>query len=309
MEHAAHMEDARMFDSAGPGALACRCVASLLSLLTASCATTPSVPPSAEPKTAALASTSWTAVLIDSRFAEGLRPTLVVLDDGSARADTGCNVYLAATRGAEGKIQILDLQRMVAVQGPGRKPCEPRFTDQEGRFLAALKAVRTFRAQQGKLMLLDATNTARLLFERMEMGGRPGSTPKVLATPFVPGQPSSFGEYASRSGATLPAPSSDSTAPFAYDANDPLAGLELVAITPGVGRYFGTDRGVLVTRVLALNDLSLQEGDVILSINGREPVNGPHALKILSSYPAGETLALQVLRQREMLSLEVTLHN
>jgi len=83
--------------------------------------------------------------------------------------------------------------------------------------------------------------------------------------------------------------------------------LELVPLTPKLGRYFGTDRGLLVVRAGDAGGLPLEEGDVLRSIDGRVPENPGHAFRILRSYQPGETLKLSVLRDRKQLELEATL--
>jgi S1-C subfamily serine protease len=87
----------------------------------------------------------------------------------------------------------------------------------------------------------------------------------------------------------------------------PLGDLELVTLTPGLGSYFGSDKGVLVVRAPADGALKLQDGDVILAIDGRQPTSGSHATRILSSYQPGEKVTLRVMRQRKTLELEATL--
>ncbi len=64
--------------------------------------------------------------------------------------------------------------------------------------------------------------------------------------------------------------------------------LELVPITPKLGQYFGTDKGLLVVRAPAEAGARLEEGDVILAIGGRTPESPRHALRILGSYQPGE---------------------
>jgi hypothetical protein len=66
-------------------------------------------------------------------------------------------------------------------------------------------------------------------------------------------------------------------------------GMELADLSPALGQYFGTSQGVLVIRVPRDGEfLKLQDGDVILSIDGRIPENGSHAARILRSYQSGE---------------------
>jgi S1-C subfamily serine protease len=80
---------------------------------------------------------------------------------------------------------------------------------------------------------------------------------------------------------------------------------ELADLSPGLGKYFGTDKGLLVVRAPKDDRLKLQDGDVILDIDGRVPGSPSHAYEILSSYRGGETLKLHVLRQQKRLELPI----
>jgi len=84
-----------------------------------------------------------------------------------------------------------------------------------------------------------------------------------------------------------------------------LAGMQLATLTPELGSYFGTDKGVLVLRASHNEAFNLQDGDVILSIDGREPTSGSHATRILASYQSGEKVKLQLMRQRKKMNIEV----
>ncbi|HEX4972749.1 MAG TPA: PDZ domain-containing protein [Steroidobacteraceae bacterium] len=81
---------------------------------------------------------------------------------------------------------------------------------------------------------------------------------------------------------------------------------ELVPLTPKLGQYFGTETGLLVVRAPDDSRLKLEDGDVIVDIDGRTPSNASHALRILSSYQAGEKLKLNILRMKKRMSFEVT---
>ena len=81
---------------------------------------------------------------------------------------------------------------------------------------------------------------------------------------------------------------------------------ELVPLTPKLGQYFGTEKGLLVVRAPDDSRLKLEDGDVILDIDGRTPKSASHALRILGSYQAGEKLKLNVLRARKPLTFDVT---
>ncbi len=85
----------------------------------------------------------------------------------------------------------------------------------------------------------------------------------------------------------------------------PLGEMELATLTPQLGRYFGTDKGVLVVR--APKDFKLEDGDVILAIDGRVPTSGSHATRILSSYQPGEKISIKVMRQQKTINVEATL--
>jgi S1-C subfamily serine protease len=80
---------------------------------------------------------------------------------------------------------------------------------------------------------------------------------------------------------------------------------EFLDLSPELGRYFGTSKGLLVVRAPKDRRLELQDGDVILDIDGRIPTSGSHALQILNSYRAGETLRLHIMRQQKRIELPV----
>ena len=91
-----------------------------------------------------------------------------------------------------------------------------------------------------------------------------------------------------------------------FGANNDLAGLEVTTLTPQLGRYFGASKGVLVLRAPKSDVYKLQDGDVIESIDGREPTNGSHITRILSSYQPGEELTLRVMRDHKSQDIKVT---
>lgn len=78
---------------------------------------------------------------------------------------------------------------------------------------------------------------------------------------------------------------------------------QFVTLTPGLGRYFGTEKGVLVAQAPRDKTLGLQDGDVIVAIGGREPQNSRHAMRILRSYQPGESIEIRVLRDRRAQTL------
>ena len=86
-----------------------------------------------------------------------------------------------------------------------------------------------------------------------------------------------------------------------------LGDMELVKLTDRLGSYFGTDEGLLVVRAPKNEDLKLQDGDVIQSIDGRKPTSVNHAMRILGSYQSGETVSIEIMRdkRRQSISIEV----
>jgi C-terminal processing protease CtpA/Prc len=81
--------------------------------------------------------------------------------------------------------------------------------------------------------------------------------------------------------------------------------MELVDLNAGLGKYFGADSGVLVVSAPESNALQLEDGDVIRKIDGREPTSVRHAMRILSSYQPGETLKLEILREKKQRTLDI----
>jgi C-terminal processing protease CtpA/Prc len=88
-------------------------------------------------------------------------------------------------------------------------------------------------------------------------------------------------------------------------SSDGWGDMELVELNEGLGRYFGTDEGLLVVTAPETTALQLQDGDVIQKIDGREPTSVRHALRILGSYQAGESLQLEIMRDKKRRTLDV----
>ena len=92
---------------------------------------------------------------------------------------------------------------------------------------------------------------------------------------------------------------------LAFFAGGSFGDMEMVPLTAGLGRYFGTDEGLLVVRAPRDPALALEDGDVIRSIDGREPTSVSHAMRILSSYQGGETLTLEIMRNQRQMTLTI----
>ncbi len=93
----------------------------------------------------------------------------------------------------------------------------------------------------------------------------------------------------------------------AFLFHGPLMDMELATLTPRLGSYFGSEQGVLVVRAPPDGAVKLEDGDVILAIDGRQPTSGSHATRILSSYQPGEKFTLRIIRQHKTLEVDATL--
>ena len=91
---------------------------------------------------------------------------------------------------------------------------------------------------------------------------------------------------------------------FSWSGNA-WADMELVELNEGLGKYFGTDSGVLVVSAPESDSLKLEDGDVIQKIDGREPTSVRHAMRILGSYQPGEKLKIEILRDKKRRTLDV----
>lgn len=80
---------------------------------------------------------------------------------------------------------------------------------------------------------------------------------------------------------------------------DALGDLELAPLNADLGSYFGTAEGTLVIRVPEGSTLGLKGGDVILSVDGRKPSSPASLMRILRSYEEGESIKLEILRQKK----------
>ena len=123
--------------------------------------------------------------------------------------------------------------------------------------------------------------------------GEPGErmrVPGMRVEPFEPGDPGMPMTFERRPG-------------MAWMISDGLGELELAPLNADLGAYFGTTEGILVLRVPANSALNLKGGDVILSIDGRKPSGPGSLLRILRSYDQGESFKLEVLRQKQKVTV------
>lgn len=81
------------------------------------------------------------------------------------------------------------------------------------------------------------------------------------------------------------------------------SGLGLVEVNPGLGEYFGTERGVLVTAVDRDSTAGLEPGDVVLSVDGRDVTTPERLRRILASYADDEQAELRVIRRGDEITV------
>jgi len=263
------------------------CIAGLIAVsLAAACTSTGRAPPSTE--TISWVDSHWSALLIDdtATLMRG-RPTVDFVDNLKVRGYASCNSFFGSVRVYGSSMRFLDI-------GTHLVGCEPKVLEQEKRFLAALDAVRSFRIESGRLMLLDETKAERLLLERRtEISAAPRSEARAVARISAPANASAY--------ASSKAPSLDGP------RNPRVAELELVTISAALGEYFGALRGALVVSAPSANIFGLEDGDVIVAINGRTAANAAHAIRILDSYRPGEPVHLDVIRKHQPAGLDMTL--
>ena len=81
-------------------------------------------------------------------------------------------------------------------------------------------------------------------------------------------------------------------------------GLKLAEIDADLGSYFKTDRGVLVLKAKADNDLQLKSGDVIMKV-GDTDVNSPSDfMRTLREFEEGQELHINIKRDRKDKTLK-----
>lgn len=84
-----------------------------------------------------------------------------------------------------------------------------------------------------------------------------------------------------------------------------LFDLKLSPVNPDLGRYFGTDSGVLVLDKGSDTLKELRTGDVITSIAGRRVESTTDAMRALADHEAGSTVNVEVMRDRKRTVLVV----
>lgn len=103
---------------------------------------------------------TWLAEDIDGAgVIDDAQSTLEFTPEGRIAGRGGCNRY-------GGSVKVSGASLLIDQVFSTKMACAPALMDQETRYLAALQAVRSFRMDGSKLVLVDATGAARLRFSR-----------------------------------------------------------------------------------------------------------------------------------------------
>lgn len=85
----------------------------------------------------------------------------------------------------------------------------------------------------------------------------------------------------------------------------PWWGISLATLNADLGRYFGTDTGVLVLSTSTDTLPDLKAGDIIRKVSGETVTRPEDALRALRDQPTGSSVAMDILRDRKALVLDV----
>jgi heat shock protein HslJ len=102
-----------------------------------------------------LAGTTWGVERIDEVPADHAAATLRFVSDSRVAGRAGCNQYAGAAHLGSRTLRISETLAT-------RMACEPAIMQQETRFLTALGAVRTFRREGDRLLLIDDAEHVRV---------------------------------------------------------------------------------------------------------------------------------------------------
>jgi len=94
---------------------------------------------------------------------------------------------------------------------------------------------------------------------------------------------------------------------FGYAFGGVLGSTEMAPMNEKLGRYFGTDSGVLIIDTDDQNALGLRPGDVIRSVDGRS-IDNPNELgRVLRSYESGDRISIGIVREKQQQTVSARL--
>lgn len=170
-------------------------------------------------------------------------------------------------------------------QDLARRDMEDRARSQAEALRSQEQAIRRMEATQAEI----EGNTQRMAQESAEQA-------RANTYPYYP--------YVVPRTPVLPAP--DTPVLRNGAPRDAVSGITFAPLSDRLKSYFGTQSGVLVVSAGADAPFGLQDGDVIISIDGRIPVSVEHAAGILRSYRPDEHVKLRVQRDRRTVDLDTS---
>lgn len=94
---------------------------------------------------------------------------------------------------------------------------------------------------------------------------------------------------------------------FGYSFSNVLGSTELAPMNEKLGRYFGTESGVLIIDTDSRNAFGLQPGDVVQSIDGRSIENPNELGRVLRSYESGDRISIGLVRDKKKQTVSARL--
>jgi S1-C subfamily serine protease len=128
-----------------------------------------------------------------------------------------------------------------------------------------------------------------------------GGVSRFMPAPTITTMPPS-----GRSGTVAVAPSFAGSN-YYFNVAGVIANLELAPMNEKLGTYFGTNRGVLVISAPEEQNLGLEPGDVITTVDGRAVATPGELIRVLRTYDRDREFTMQVMRQKRQQSITTSL--
>lgn len=207
------------------------------------------------------------------------------------------------TVGPEESLPWLRLSEIVGKLEPGKEVSLEYRRDDRNR------TTRITPVEDTRWMVRTAPSVAWVDGNRMNVTP-PSGVSVFSARPDAPDAPQFSGTYVfGLDSARAPFRSYSDGAGFAFAFGGPLAELELVAMNPGLGATFGTDRGVLIVNAPKTGALGLQAGDVVTAVDGRTVDTPSELIRVLRTYDKDKSFTLTVFRDKQRQSINTKLGN
>jgi hypothetical protein len=178
----------------------------------------------------------------------------------------------------------------------GRRDMENRERMQAEALRGQEEAIRRMEATQSRL----EANSQRLAQQSADQANSYSYPRYTYIAPLAPGA-----VIEPMPSALPPAAPAARALPEQMRDDDVVGAISFAPLSERLMRYFGAQSGVLVVSAGPGEPFGLQDGDVLISIDGRVPLDGPHAARILRSYQPGERVKLRVQRDGRPIDLDI----